>query len=92
MPKRLAKKVKPADVPPPPPAPGPAPQTAPAPASAAVDPDPEPDIILPPPPSQQTGPLEDTGGDTSDALSVSPIPREGSRESSSASSHSSTAT
>ncbi|XP_051807878.1 FK506-binding protein 5-like [Acanthochromis polyacanthus] len=85
MPKRSAQKVKPADVPPPSP---PAPQPAPAPAPA-----PEPDVILPPPPPppQQAGPSEDTGGDTSDAVSVSPIPQEGSRESPPASSHSSRA-
>ena len=78
MPKSRAKKVKPADVPPPSP-PGPAPQPAPAPAVAAADLDPESDVILPPPLPQQASHVEDTGGDTSDAVSVCPIPLEGSR-------------
>ena len=89
MPKRSAQKVKPADVPPTSPsAPQPASALAAAPGVAA-DPDPEPDVILPLP--QQAGPSEDTSDDTSDAVSVSPIPREGSRKSP-ASSHSSRAT
>ena len=83
MPKSRAKKVKPADVPPPsPPGPVPQPAPAPAPAVAVADPDPEPDVILPPPPPpQQAGHSEDTGGDTSDAVSISPIPLKSSRRS-----------
>ena len=57
MPKHCAQKVMPADVP------SPLTVPQPAPAPAAADPDPEPDVILPPPP-QQAGPSEDTGGDT----------------------------
>ena len=70
--KSCAMKVNPADVPPPS-QPGSAPQSAPAPVPAvAANPDPEPDVILPPP--QQAGHSKYTGGDTSDAVSVSPIP------------------
>ena len=100
MPKYLAQRVKPAYVPPlfpsaSGPAPKPAPATAPAAAAAAAvaaDPDPKPDVIHPPPPPQQAAPSKDTSGDTADAVSVSPILRGGSRESSPASSQSSRAT
>ena len=98
MPKYRAQRVKPAYVPPlfpsaSGPAPKPAPATAPAAAAAvAADPDPKADVIHPPPPPQQAAPSEDTGGDTAEAVSVSPILRGGSRESSPASSQSSRAT